>query len=341
MDGCSAKVRYYAGYAQKITRFFLARLGAVLNAFNRLFPVWAIALAGLAWWRPAPFVALSGAIVPLLALVMFCMGLTLRAGDFRRVAGAPRPLLLGIALQFSLMPLIAWALVLLLRLPEQVGAGLILVGCCAGGTASNVICYLARADVALSISMTMVSTLLGVVLTPALCWLYIDQAIAVDYGAMLASLVRLVLLPVLAGVAINHAWGAGVRRIEPLLPSLAIAAIVLIIAVIAALNRGNLEQLGPLVLVAVVLHNGLGMLGGYGLSRLAGMEVRASRTIAIEVGMQNSGLGVALALQHFSPLAALPGALFSIWHNITGSVLAARWARRAEPGHRDDGGAPL
>lgn len=325
---CPATVAYYAACTRKFTRFILPRLPAVLNAFNALFPVWALALAGLAWWWPAPFAALAGAIVPLLALVMFCMGLTLQAEDFRRVAREPGPVLLGIALQFSLMPLIAWVLASGLSLPEQVGAGLILVGCCAGGTASNVICYLARADVALSITMTLLSTLLGVVATPALCWLYIDQSVAVDYGSLLVSLVRLVLLPVAAGVAVNHIWGAKVRTIEALLPSLAIAAIVVIIAVIVALNRGSLARIGPLVLLAVALHNGLGMLGGYAVSRMAGMGVRTSRTIAIEVGMQNSGLGVALALQHFSALAALPGALFSVWHNITGSLLASRWSRR-------------
>lgn len=299
----------------------------MLSAFNALFPLWALALATLAWWQPQPFAALAGSIVPLLSLVMFAMGLTLGPADFARVLGRPRPVLLGVALQFLLMPALAWVVAGALQLPPQLAAGLILVGCCAGGTASNVICYLAGADVALSITMTLLSTLAGVLLTPLLCWLYIEQSIQVDYLAMLGGIVRMVLLPVLAGVAINHCFGAVVGRLQPWLPSLAIAVIVLLIAIIVGLNHDNLGRVGPLVLAAVVLHNGLGLLAGYGCSRLLGLDERVCRTIAIEVGMQNSGLGVALALQYFSAAAALPGALFSIWHNIAGSVLASRWSR--------------
>ena len=296
--------------------------------FNDFFPAWALLAALLAYLQPGLFQSLGGLIVPGLSLIMFCMGLTLEVADFRRVLALPRAIGIGVALQFLLMPLAAWTIAQVLSLPEQLAAGLILVGCCAGGTASNVICYLARGDVALSISMTLVSTLLGVVLTPFLCWLYIDQAIEVDYLSMLLSIVKMVLLPVLAGLLLNHYLRSGVDRVRAVLPSIAIITICLLIAIIVALNASRLAQLGPLLVLAVILHNSLGYLGAYGASRLLGMDVLRSRTIAIEVGMQNSGLGVALAVQYFSAAAALPGALFSVWHNLSGSLLAAWWSRR-------------
>ena len=296
--------------------------------FNDFFPAWALLAALVAYLQPGLFQSLGGLIVPGLSLIMFCMGLTLEVADFRRVLALPRAIGIGVALQFLLMPLAAWAIAQVLSLPEQLAAGLILVGCCAGGTASNVICYLARGDVALSISMTLVSTLLGVVLTPFLCWLYIDQAIEVDYLSMLLSIVKMVLLPVLAGLLLNHYLRSGVDRVRAVLPSIAIITICLLIAIIVALNASRLAQLGPLLVLAVILHNSLGYLGAYGASRLLGMDVLRSRTIAIEVGMQNSGLGVALAVQYFSAAAALPGALFSVWHNLSGSLLAAWWSRR-------------
>jgi len=296
--------------------------------FNDFFPAWALLAALVAYLQPGLFQSLGGLIVPGLSLIMFCMGLTLEVADFRRVLALPRAIGIGVALQFLLMPLAAWTIAQVLSLPEQLAAGLILVGCCAGGTASNVICYLARGDVALSISMTLVSTLLGVVLTPFLCWLYIDQAIEVDYLSMLLSIVKMVLLPVLAGLLLNHYLRSGVDRVRAVLPSIAIITICLLIAIIVALNASRLAQLGPLLVLAVILHNSLGYLGAYGASRLLGMDVLRSRTIAIEVGMQNSGLGVALAVQYFSAAAALPGALFSVWHNLSGSLLAAWWSRR-------------
>ena len=249
--------------------------------FNALFPLWALLAALVAWCFPAVFVPLRPGIVPMLSLVMFCMGLTLSTADFRRIAQAPTPVGLGVLLQFALMPLLAFLLSVLLRLPEQLAAGLILVGCCAGGTASNVICYLAGGNVALSITMTLLSSLIGVFATPLLCWLYIERSIEIDHLAMLGSIVRMVLLPVLAGVAVNHFAHALIRRVEVLLPSLAIMVIAVIIAIIVALNRSRLEQLAGLTLVAVMLHNALGFAGGYGPSRIAGQGQRNSRTIAI------------------------------------------------------------
>ena len=259
-------------------------------------------------------------------MFMFFMGLTLTAEDFKRVLVAPKPIALGLFLQFLIMPLAAFLISRILNLPDQIAAGLILVGCCAGGTASNVICYLAKANVALSITMTMISTLLGVVFTPLLCWLYISESIDVEYLPMLVSILKMVIAPVLVGVFLNHFFNRFVQKVEAVLPTLSILSIIYIIAIIIALNQLQLVQVGSLIFIAVALHNGLGMVGGYALSRALKLSIIDSRTIAIEVGMQNSGLGVALALKYFSPLAALPGALFSIWHNVVGSILASYWS---------------
>ena len=304
-------------------------ISSMLNRYNSLFPLWAVLLSLWAYGQPQLFSPHASAIVPMLSLVMFFMGLSLGLEDFRRVGRTPRPIVIGVVLQFLLMPLLAWLIALVLRLPEQLAAGLILVGCCAGGTASNVICYLAKGNVALSISMTLVSTLVGVLATPLLCWLYISRAIDVDRLSMLVSICKMVLFPVLLGVVFNTFFHHAIKTVEPLLASLSIATIVVIIAIIVALNQSSLAGIGMLTLIAVVLHNGCGLAGGYGFSRMLGLDRRDSRTIAIEVGMQNSGLGVALALKYFSQTAALPGAVFSIWHNLAGSALASYWRAQA------------
>lgn len=231
-------------------------------------------------------------------------------------------------LQFVLMPFLALTLATMLQMSNQLTAGMVLVGSCAGGTASNVISYLAKGDVALSISMTMTSTLIGVVATPFLCSFYLSETVSVDTFGMLLSILQIVLVPVALGVLLNHYAGNIVKRVEALLPSLSITIILLIIAIIVALNSGQLLEVGLLTLLAVMLHNLLGLGGGFYISRLFGFDLRQSHTIAIEVGMQNSGLGVALALQFFSATAALPGALFSVWHNISGSILASHWGRK-------------
>ena len=261
---------------------------------------------------------------------MFTMGLTLRAADFKRILEDPRPILVGVLLQFILMPLLAVVLAKMFGLSNQLTAGLVLVGCCAGGTASNVISYLARADLALSISMTVCSTLVGVVATPLLTGFYLATTINVDTIGMLVSIIQIVLIPVLAGITLSHFFPELIRPLTPALPALSILIILTIIAIVVALNSDSLLEVGALTLVAVVLHNLGGMCGGFYLSRLMGFDTRQSHTIAIEVGMQNSGLGVALALEFFSATAALPGALFSVWHNISGSLLASQWSRKRE-----------
>lgn len=299
-----------------------------MHAFTKLFPIWALLLSALALYLPAPFQALKPGIVPLLAIIMLSMGLTLSIDDFRRVLKRPAIIGLAMLLQYGVMPLAAYVIAQQLNLGTELLVGMVLVGASAGGTASNVICYLGRGDVALSITLTTTSTLLAVIIMPALSWLYLGQTVTVPVINMLLSILKIVILPVAIGVTINTLLHRVVKKVQFIFPVIAVIAIVLIIAIIAALNNERLSSVGPILLLAVVLHNLVGLLTGYGIAGLLGFDARIRRTLAIEVGMQNSGLSVALAVKYFSPAAALPGALFSIWHNISGSLLASWWSRK-------------
>ena len=300
----------------------------MLTRFNSLFPLWALLISLIAFIANAPFAALSGAIVPLLSCVMFMMGLTLTKEDVARIAKDPKPVLIGVVLQFLLMPILALTFSKMLQLSNQLTIGMVLVGSCAGGTASNVVCYRAKGDVALSISMTMVSTIVGVIATPLLCSFYLSATISVDTWALLLSIVQMVFIPVMLGFTCKYFLEGATQVVEPLIPTLSVLLILLIIAIVVALNAERLLDVGLITLIAVVLHNLSGLAGGFYVSRLFGLDIKQSQTIAIEVGMQNSGLGVALATQFFSATAALPGALFSVWHNISGSLLASLWGRK-------------
>ena len=291
-----------------------------------LFPLFALLVCALAYVQPAWFSAGKPAIVPLLALIMFSMGMTLSGADFQRVARRPRLIALGMAMQYTIMPLAAWVVAHALALPPELSVGLILVGASAGGTASNVVTFLARGDVALSITLTLCSTLLAVFATPLLTLLYVGTRVPVPVYDMLLSVAQMVILPVLAGTALNTLFGTALRPLQALFPLLSMGAIVVIIGIIVALNQGRIAQMGVGIALAVVLHNSIGLGSGYALARLFGLDPRTCRTLAIEVGMQNSGLSVALAIKHFSAAAALPGAVFSIWHNLSGALLAGYWS---------------
>ena len=293
-----------------------------------LFPLWALLGSLLAWMMPGWFAPLKPAIVPLLGLVMFGMGMTLTGRDFLNVLRHPFPVLLGVAMQFLLMPFAAWALAAGAGLPPQLTVGLILVGCSPGGTASNVICYLARGDVALSITLTTASTLLAVVATPLLTLFYAGETVPVPALDILITVFKIIFLPVMLGVLVNHFFHRALSPVRRVFPLLSVLSIVLIIMIIVALNHDSLANIASGVAAVVVLHNLIGLLGGYWLPRWLGREERECRTLAIEVGMQNSGLAVALAVKYFSVTAALPGALFSIWHNLSGSLLAGLWRRQ-------------
>ncbi len=291
------------------------------------FPLWATIFALTAYRFPVPFIQLKSWIIPLLGIIMLAMGMTLTLDDFLRVARRPLPVAAGLILQYSLMPLAAWAVARALNLSAPVTVGLVLVGCCPGGTGSNVISYLADADVALSITCTCLSTMVSFLMTPALAWLYLDKVITVPAAAMTLTILKIVVLPVVAGVAINSLAGPRLLWLKKGLPPLAVTAICLIIAIIVGLNKAVIATAGPRVVTAVILHNLMGLWGGYLCAWAMGFPLEVRRTLAIEVGMQNSGLAVALAMKFFAPLSALAGALFSIWHNISGSMAAVRWGK--------------
>ncbi|MCR4536325.1 bile acid:sodium symporter family protein [Shewanella xiamenensis] len=295
---------------------------------NRFFPLFALLGAGTAYLMPAWFSGLKTSIVPLLVVIMLSMGLTLDLQDFTNAFKQKRAVITGLILQFTLMPLSALVISLLLGLNRELTIGMVLVGSVAGGTASNVICYLAKGDVALSITMTALSTLVGVVLTPLIIQLLIGEMVAIPLVDMLVSLVKIVLIPVTVGVVLNHFFKPQVAKLAPALPIISIVGIVLAISIIVALNAGQFAQVGPVILLAVFLHNGLGLALGYTCCRLLGFSHTVCKTISIEVGLQNSGLATALCIKFFSPVSAVPSAIFSIWHNLSGAMLAGYWASR-------------
>lgn len=266
----------------------------------------------------------------LLGVVMFGMGMTLTFQDFKRVLQRPWEVLLGVAAQFLIMPLAAWFLVWLFALPPELAIGVVLVGTCPGGTASNVISYLARGDVALSVSMTMATTLLAPVVTPTLTWLLAGSWIEVSFTAMMISIAQMVLLPLLLGLTAHHFFERTVERVLPVMPVVSVVTIVLLVGGVVALGAESLLDVGLLMAAIVVLHNAFGLVLGYGMARLFRLDSKKARTVSIEVGMQNSGMAASLAVLYFSPAAAIPGAIFSVWHNISGSIVANYFARRDE-----------
>lgn len=301
----------------------------MVERITTLFPLWAILFSLLAWWQPAPFVDLKPSIPYLLGLVMFGMGMSLQPSHFVSALKRPKVLFVGTLLQYLLMPLIAFALALLFQLPEMLLVGMILVGASPGGTASNVICYLAKGDVALSITLTTLSTLLAIFFTPLLTLLYAGHHVDVPVLQMLLTIFKIIILPVTLGVVLNYFFATRLASIKPVFPALSVFAIVVIIAIVVALNQQRLADIAFVLVLAVMLHNLLGLSISYGVASLLGWDKKTRRTLAIEVGMQNSGLAVALALKYFAPMAALPGALFSVWHNLSGAIFAS-WQRHKD-----------
>jgi len=291
------------------------------------FLIWVV--AGALWGWQAPEMAATGKpwITEALMLVMLGMGLTLRSEDLLALRSAGKPLLIGVGLQYLVMPLSAWLLAYALQLPPLLALGVILVGAAPGGTASNVVTFLAKGDVALSVAMTTASTLLAPIMTPLWIWLLAATWLQVDPLALLLSVARIVLLPVALGILIRSFWRPPDWLLNSLLPLIAMAAIAWIVGVVVGLNADRMAAVASAVVISVLLLNAIGLVAGFGLSRLSGQNKRRCRTVAIEVGMQNSGLAAALAMVHFSPEAALAAALFSVWHNVSGALLAVAWRR--------------
>lgn len=294
---------------------------------GRTFAFWVIVFAVAGFFLPSAFSIFAPWIVVLLGIIMFGMGLTISAKDFSEVAKRPFDVAIGVLGQFIIMPLLAVLLTTVIPMSPEVAAGVILVGCCPGGTASNVMTYLGRGDVALSVAITSVTTLLAPLVTPALIWLLASAWLDVNAGAMFWSIVQVVVLPIALGVVAQSLLREKVKLAVDVLPLVSVAAIVAIVGAVVAANQARIAESGALIFAVVVLHNGLGLLLGYLLGKLTGRSIARRKTLAIEVGMQNSGLGAALAAAHFSPLAAVPSAIFSVWHNISGGLVAT-WFQR-------------
>jgi BASS family bile acid:Na+ symporter len=265
----------------------------------------------------------------LLGVVMFGMGLTLNLQDFKIVFSRPKDVVIGCLAQFTVMPLLAWSLARLFQLDEALALGVVLVGCCPGGTASNVITYLARGDLALSVGMTGVSTLLAPFLTPLLTWALAGKSVNVDVASMFLSILWVVILPIVMGLLIKWLWPMFTERATDYLPAFSSIAIAYLVAIVIAANADKLLAGGLLIVVVVMLHNVCGLSMGYLIGRVLRLSAPKKRAISIEVGMQNSGLASSLATIHFAayPLATIPGAIFSVWHNLSGAAVAYLYRR--------------
>lgn len=301
-----------------------------LEVFSRAFPLWVSLCSFVALLYPPAFswFIAAGYVTPGLQIIMLSMGLTLELHDLRKVGKQKHLVLLGVVLQFTVMPGLGYLVARLFGLSDPFAAGLILVCCCPGGTASNVIAYLAKADVPLSVAMTTCSTLMAALLTPSLSALLIGQSVQVDVAELYISTAEVVLVPVILGVALRRYAGQVLAPVLPALPALAVVAIVLIVAGIIGVQQKTILESGALALAAVTFTHGLAFLLAYFVARLCGTSLSVSRTISIEVGMQNSGLGVVLARASFpDPLVAVTPALSAVVHCLYGSGLAALWSR--------------
>ncbi|MGQ0794275.1 MAG: bile acid:sodium symporter family protein [Deltaproteobacteria bacterium] len=303
----------------------LKLLGSLLSSY---FTLWIILFSAAAYMYPAHFAPLSHLITPTLGVIMFGMGMTITSEDARRLLSSPREIFIGVAAQYSVMPATGFIVARGLGLEPLIAAGVALVGACPGGTASNVITYLARGDVALSVAMTSVSTLLSPLFTPVMIYLFAGRWIDVPVWGLFISTIEIVLLPIALGISARALFRRVADAAAHAMPLVSSVGIIFIVGVIVAANAESIGSLGAGAAMAVILHNSIGLALGYCIAKFAGMSEPKRRALAIEVGMQNSGLGVALAKAHFGAVAALPAAMFSVWHNVAGSLLAFWWRRR-------------
>lgn len=268
----------------------------------------------------------------LLMIVMFGMGLTMKLGDFAVVFRQPRDVIVGCLAQFIVMPLLAFGLGRVFGLSDELLVGVVLVGTCPGGTSSNVITYLSKGDTALSVGMTSINTLLAPFLTPMLTYLYLRTSVSVDVKAMFMSIIQVVIVPIGLGLLINKVFGNYTQKIRDALPSVSVTAICLIVAAVVSHNSEKIRATGLVIFAVVILHNILGYLCGYLVGIAFRMDLPRKKAVAIEIGMQNSGLATTLAGSAFPgmAMATVPGAIFSVWHNISGAVLAGIFQRMGE-----------
>lgn len=300
------------------------------------FAIWVVLFAALSFLLPSGFTWIAAYITPLLGIIMFGMGLTLSMNDFKEAFKRPKEVAVGVIGQFTIMPLIAFALATLLPVSKEVAVGVILVGCCPGGTSSNVMTYLSKGDTALSVSITAVSTVLAPILTPALILLFASQWLDVSASSLFISIVQIVLVPIVIGLIVKALLKEKAEAGAKAIPLVSVIGIVAIVAAVVSVNQAKIAETGALIFLIVVLHNVLGYLFGLGLGKALKVGPKQQKAISIEVGMQNSGLGATLAAAHFSPLAAVPSAIFSVWHNISGPIIATIFRKQQEKQQDDD-----
>ena len=302
----------------------------VCDFITRWMGVLVLLVAVISLAIPATFVWLDTWVInPMLGVIMFGMGLTLSPHDFKVVLSRPKDILIGVLAQFTVMPLLAYGLALAFSLPKELALGVMLVGCCPGGTASNVITYLAKGDLALSVGMTATSTLLAPLLTPLLVWLLAGTMVDVDTPGMLLSIVYVVIAPIICGLLCQRFLPQATKRVTPYLPAFSSLAIALTVGIVVSHNADRLLVGGMLIVLVVMLHNLLGLSLGYLVGRVLKLQKSKRVALSIEVGMQNSGLASSLAVMHFAayPLATISGAIFSVWHNISGALVARLYQR--------------
>ena len=319
----------------------LRTLASVSAFFSKTFALWVIVFALISYYFPQGFLFLLPYVSILFGVVMFGMGLTLSPKDFSEVFHRPIQVIIGIVGQFILMPLIAFFLVKVFGLSADLAAGVLLVGCCPGGTSSNVMSYLGKGDVPLSVTITSCTTILAPLVTPGLFWLFAHQYIEVDPAAMFWSIVKIVLLPIIGGVVINALFGTVVKKVVIALPLISVFAIISIVTAVVAASAEKIAETALIIFLVVALHNCIGYLCGYLLGKVFGMKLAQKKTLAIEIGMQNSGLAAALAAKlaasgAINPIAAVPGAVFSVWHNISGPILATFFANLKDKDENED-----
>ncbi|WP_066191491.1 MULTISPECIES: bile acid:sodium symporter family protein [Gracilibacillus] len=307
-------------------------LGRISSFAGNTFALWVILIAIISFIFPSGFSWIISYVNILLGIIMFGMGLTLTPQDFKGIIKTPRSVLIAVIAQYTIMPLFAYLLVKVFQLTPEIAVGVILVGCCPGGTASNVITFLAKGNTALSVATTTVSTLLSPILTPTLTLLLASEWMSVSFVDMFFSIVKVVLIPIILGFVVRMLFREQVEKSVTALPLVSVIGIVAVAAGVVSVNTEAIATSGLLIFVVVMLHNILGLLVGFLLARISKLNFADQKAVAIEAGMQNSALASQLALNFFAanPIAAVPSTIFSIWHNISGPVLATFWSKLSD-----------
>lgn len=303
---------------------------SISKFLGNTFAIWVVIADAVAMIWPTGFTGIAPYVSILLGIIMFGMGMTLTLKDFKLVLSHPKSILVGVFAQYLIMPGLAFLLAKGMNLPPEIAVGVILIGACPGGTASNVMTLEAEGNTALSVTITSITTLLAPILTPAIVYLMASQWITVSASSMFISVFKIVLIPIILGVIFKSILKERSAAAIDIMPTVSIVGIVIIVASVVSNSRDQIISNGVLIFIVVILHNGLGLLLGFITAKLFKLSYRDQKAISIEVGMQNSALGATLAMLHFSPMVAVPSAISSVWHNISGPIVAAYWSKRAD-----------